>query len=81
MKSINYKCVQKMRQILCRQSLVFPRIAVKSRPGALVVREKEKVLDEKITRRTEEVPCPITGEPQIRTIEYIEKLIETEVST
>ncbi|XP_055699199.1 protein lap4-like isoform X13 [Phlebotomus papatasi] len=63
------------------ESLVFPRIAVKSRPGALVVREKEKVLDEKITRRTEEVPCPITGEPQIRTIEYIEKLIETEVET
>ncbi|XP_059610009.1 protein lap4 isoform X4 [Phlebotomus argentipes] len=63
------------------ESLVFPRIAVKSRPGALVVREKEKVLDEKITRRTEEVACPITGEPQIRTIEYIEKLIETEVET
>ncbi|XP_055679755.1 protein lap4 isoform X4 [Lutzomyia longipalpis] len=63
------------------ESLVFPRIAVKSRPGALVVREKEKVLDEKITRRTEEVPCPITGEPQIRTVEYIEKLIETEVET
>ncbi|GAB0093094.1 hypothetical protein DMENIID0001_081530 [Sergentomyia squamirostris] len=63
------------------ESLVFPRIAVKSRPGALVVREREKVLDEKITRRTEEVACPITGEPQIRTVEYIEKLIETEVET
>lgn len=52
---------------------------MKSRPGALIVRETEKVLDEKVTQRTEEVQCPITGEPKLRTVEYIEKVIETEV--
>lgn len=43
------------------------------------MREREKILDEKIVRRTEEVPDPITGQPQLRTVEYIEKIIETEV--
>lgn len=59
--------------------LVLPRIAVKSRPGALFVREKEKVLDEKvIQRKVEEVPDS-TGKPQLVTVEYVEKVIETEV--
>uniref|UniRef100_A0A1A9W4H0 Uncharacterized protein n=1 Tax=Glossina brevipalpis TaxID=37001 RepID=A0A1A9W4H0_9MUSC len=49
--------------------------------GAVIIREREKILDEKIVRRTEEVPCPITGRPQLRTVEYIEKIIETEVET
>lgn len=59
---------------------MFPKIAIKSCDGAVVIREREKILDEKIVRRTEEVPCPITGLPQLRTVEYIEKIIETEVS-
>ncbi|XP_059220080.1 protein lap4 isoform X12 [Stomoxys calcitrans] len=61
--------------------IVFPKIAIKSSDGAVVIREREKILDEKIVRRTEEVPCPITGRPQLRTVEYIEKIIETEVET
>ncbi|KFB52227.1 AGAP000055-PA-like protein [Anopheles sinensis] len=55
----------------------FPRLAVKSRPGSeVVVRETEKVVEEKVTRRTEEVPGG-----GLRTVEYIEKVIETEVET
>lgn len=60
---------------------MFPRIAVKSSPGALVVRETEKIVDEKVTLRTEEIPCPITGVPHLRTVEVVEKTIETEVRT
>lgn len=64
-----------------RQAILFPRIAVKSCPGAVVVRETEKVLDEKVTTRTEEVPCPLTGKPHLRTVEVVEKIIETEVDS
>ncbi|XP_063706135.1 uncharacterized protein LOC134835195 [Culicoides brevitarsis] len=61
---------------------VFPRIAVKSRPGALFVREKEKVVDEKVIQREiKEIPDPVTGERQFVTVEYVEKVIETEVET
>lgn len=63
------------------QALLFPRIAIKTNTGALIVRETEKVLGEKITTRTEEVPCPVTGVPHLRTVEVVEKLIETEVVT
>lgn len=59
--------------------LVFPKIAIKSSTGPITVREREKVIDERIVQITEEVPCPMTGEPKLRTVEYIEKLIETEV--
>jgi hypothetical protein len=60
--------------------VIFPRIAVKSRPGNVVVRETETVLGEKVTHRTEEIHDPITGYPRIQTIEYVEKVIEKEVS-
>ncbi|XP_067616418.1 protein lap4 isoform X9 [Eurosta solidaginis] len=63
------------------KKIVFPKIAIKSSDGPVIVREREKILDEKIVRRTEEVPCPVTGLPQLRTVEYIEKTIETEVET
>ena len=46
----------------------------------MTVREKETVLDEKIVQRTEEVHDPTTGEPKIQTFEYVEKVIEREVS-
>jgi hypothetical protein len=59
---------------------VFPRIAVKSKPGSYTVRElREKVLDEKVIQRTEEIVDEKTGEPKLRTVEYVEKVIETEV--
>ncbi|XP_053678019.1 protein lap4-like [Anopheles nili] len=55
----------------------FPRLAVKSRPGnEVVVRETETIVEEKVTRRTEEAPGG-----GVRTVEYIEKVIETEVET
>ncbi|XP_050341511.1 protein lap4 isoform X12 [Bactrocera neohumeralis] len=63
------------------KKIVFPKIAIKSSDGPVIIREREKILDEKIVRRTEEVPCPLTGRPQLRTVEYIEKTIETEVET
>nr|XP_036217438.1 protein lap4 isoform X19 [Bactrocera oleae] len=63
------------------KKIVFPKIAIKSSDGPVIIREREKILDEKIVRRTEEVPCPVTGRPQLRTVEYIEKTIETEVET
>ncbi|XP_058064685.1 protein scribble homolog, partial [Anopheles bellator] len=54
--------------------LRFPRLAVKSRPGSeVVVRETEKVVEEKVTHRTEEAPGG-----GLWTVEYIEKVIETE---
>lgn len=55
----------------------FPRIAVKSREtgNEVVLRETEKVLDEKVIGgRTEELPGG-----GLRTVEYVEKVIETEV--
>nr|XP_029711878.1 protein lap4-like isoform X16 [Aedes albopictus] len=57
----------------------FPRIAVKSKDtgNERVVRETEKVVEEKvIQQRTEELP-----DGGLRTVEYVEKVIETEVET
>ncbi|KAM3967019.1 LOW QUALITY PROTEIN: scribble planar cell polarity protein [Aphomia sociella] len=60
----------------------LPRIALRTKPGPiLAVKEKEKLLDERITLRTEEYVCPSTGETKVRTVEYIEKVIEKEVET
>ncbi|XP_063827466.1 protein scribble homolog isoform X3 [Ostrinia nubilalis] len=57
----------------------LPRIALRTKPGPiLAVKEKEKLLDERITLRTEEYVCPTTGETKVRTVEYIEKVIEKE---
>lgn len=57
----------------------FPKLAVRSIPGNKKVRESEKVVDEKITHKTEEYLDEITGEKKVRTIEIVEKLIEKEV--
>lgn len=43
------------------------------------MREREKVVGEKVVTLTKEVPCPITGQLKLQTIEVIEKVIETEV--
>ncbi|XP_050665192.1 protein lap4 isoform X4 [Leptidea sinapis] len=60
----------------------WPRIALRTKPGPiLAVKEKEKLLDERITLRTEEYVCPSSGETKVRTVEYIEKVIEKEVET
>lgn len=39
------------------------------------------MLDERITLRTEEYVCPATGDTKVRTVEYIEKVIEKEVQS
>lgn len=62
-----------------RTRVKFPRIAIKLRPGTLTVRETEKILDERVIQRTQEVPSPTTGIPKLQTIEYVEKIIEKEV--
>ncbi|XP_011311698.1 protein lap4 isoform X2 [Fopius arisanus] len=60
----------------------FPKLAVRSKVGPpKAVRESEKIVDEKVTRRTEEYVDEITGERRVRTVEYVEKLIEREVET
>lgn len=69
--------------IACEQlrpsSADFPKLAVRTKPGNTTVRESEKVLGETITRRTEEFVDDTTGEKRVRTVEYVEKLIEREV--
>lgn len=57
----------------------FPQLAVKSSPGQIRVRESERLVDEKVTTRTEEYVDPMTGESRLRTVEIVEKLIEKEV--
>jgi hypothetical protein len=67
-------CVQ-----LRPSSADFPKLAVRSKPGNTTVRESEKVLGETVTQRTEEYIDDVTGEKRVRTVEYVEKLIEREV--
>lgn len=58
----------------------FPKLAVRSKVGPpKEIRESEKVVDEKVTRRTEEYVDEVTGERRVRTVEYVEKLIERQV--
>ncbi|XP_029045611.2 protein lap4 isoform X3 [Osmia bicornis bicornis] len=60
----------------------FPKLAVRSKLGPpKEIRESEKVVDEKVTRRTEEYVDEVTGERRVRTVEYVEKLIERQVET
>ncbi|XP_050477506.1 protein lap4 isoform X5 [Bombus huntii] len=60
----------------------FPKLAVRSKVGPpKEIRESEKVVDEKVTRRTEEYVDEVTGERRVRTVEYVEKLIERQVET
>ncbi|CAH1379549.1 unnamed protein product, partial [Tenebrio molitor] len=67
-------CVQ-----LRPSSADFPKLAVRSKPGNTTVRESEKVLGETVTQRTEEYIDDVTGEKRVRTVEYVEKLIEREL--
>ncbi|XP_023315337.1 protein lap4 isoform X8 [Trichogramma pretiosum] len=66
--------------VLRPSSADFPKLALRSKLGpARAVRESEKIVDEKVTRRTEEYFDELTGERRVRTVEYVEKLIEREV--
>ncbi|ALC46143.1 scrib, partial [Drosophila busckii] len=81
MRKVNDDLIAHESSAHTEPKIVFPKIAIKSSDGPIIVREREKILDEKIVRRTEEIADPITGLPQLRTVEYIEKIIETEVET
>ncbi|XP_048522815.1 protein lap4 isoform X4 [Dendroctonus ponderosae] len=72
--------VQEEKAPLRPSSADFPRLAVREKPsGARTVRESEKVLEESVSRKTEEYVDEITGERRVRTVEVVEKLIEREV--
>lgn len=57
----------------------FPRLSVRMADGAVKVKESERVLDEKVTTKTEEY-VDENGEQKVRTVEIVEKTIEKEVS-
>lgn len=56
----------------------FPRLSIKMSDGAVKVKESERVLDEKVTTKTEEY-LDENGEEKVRTVEIVEKIIEKEV--
>lgn len=56
----------------------FPRLSVRMSDGAVKVKESERVLDEKVTTKTEEY-VDENGEQKVRTVEIVEKIIEKEV--
>jgi protein scribble len=70
---------ESVKEELRPSSADFPKLAVRSKPGNTTVRESEKVLGETVTHRTEEDLDDVTGEKRVRTVEYVEKLIEREV--
>ncbi|XP_049827545.1 protein lap4 isoform X8 [Schistocerca gregaria] len=70
-----------LRTALRPSSDDFPKLALRAREGATKVRESERVVGEKVTTRTEEYIDEQTGEVKVRTVEYVEKLIEREVET
>ena len=45
-----------------------------------IINEKEKVIGEEVVTKTEQYIDESTGASNIRTVEYIEKIIEKEVS-
>jgi len=57
----------------------FPKLSLRAKEGTTKVRESERVVGETVTQRTEEYVDEQTGEIKVRTIEYVEKLIEREV--
>lgn len=50
------------------------------RDGQTCTVEREHVVDETVSRRTERVIDPHTGEARIRTLEFVEKVVEKEVT-
>lgn len=58
----------------------FPRLEVVSSPGLTRVIESERLVGETVTRRTEQYTDPESGEPRLRTVEIVERLIEREVA-
>lgn len=58
----------------------LPRLVLMLRDGQTCTVEREHVVDETVSRRTERVIDPRTGESRIRTLEFVEKVVEKEVT-
>ncbi|CAN7998785.1 unnamed protein product, partial [Ixodes hexagonus] len=58
----------------------LPRLVLMLRDGQTCTVEREHVVDETVSRRTERVIDPQTGESRIRTLEFVEKVVEKEVT-
>lgn len=65
--------------VLRPSSKDFPKLVVTCRGEETRIKETERIVSEKVTRKTEEVLDEVTGKKTLRTIEYIEKTIEKEV--
>lgn len=72
-------CCQPSPALLRPSSADFPKLALRAQEGATKVRESERLLGEKVTRKTEEYVDEASGMIKVRTVEYVEKLIEKEV--
>ncbi|KAG0430081.1 hypothetical protein HPB47_023023 [Ixodes persulcatus] len=59
----------------------LPRLVLMLRDGQTCTVEREHVVDETVSRRTERVIDPRTGESRIRTLEFVEKVVEKEIET
>ncbi|XP_006821778.1 protein scribble homolog [Saccoglossus kowalevskii] len=57
------------------------KLVINARDGETTRKERSKVIDEKITRKTEEYIDEKTGQPSIRTVEVVETTIEHEMET
>lgn len=58
----------------------LPRLVLMLRDGQTCTVEREHVVDETVSRRIERVIDPHTGEARLRTLEFVEKVVEKEVN-
>lgn len=58
----------------------LPRLVLTLRDGQTCTVEREHVVDETVSRRIERVIDPHTGESRLRTLEFVEKVVEKEVT-
>ncbi|KAL1423760.1 hypothetical protein MTO96_020823 [Rhipicephalus appendiculatus] len=59
----------------------LPRLVLTLRDGQTCTVEREHVVDETVSRRIERVIDPHTGEARLRTLEFVEKVVEKEIET
>ncbi|XP_077560305.1 uncharacterized protein LOC144175102 isoform X3 [Haemaphysalis longicornis] len=59
----------------------LPRLVLMLRDGQTCTVEREHVVDETVSRRIERVIDPHTGEARLRTLEFVEKVVEKEIET
>ncbi|XP_037277317.2 protein scribble homolog isoform X3 [Rhipicephalus microplus] len=59
----------------------LPRLVLTLRDGQTCTVEREHVVDETVSRRIERVIDPHTGESRLRTLEFVEKVVEKEIET